>query len=47
MTYPGSYRFKRVPKMGRKGKKGQTKCIRMGSRHHGATTGHGSARRPF
>ncbi len=40
------HRFKRVKKGGRKGKKGQTKSVRVGARNIGAT-GHGSIRRPF
>lgn len=42
-----NYRFYRVPKTGRKGRKGQTKAIRVGSRHIGASSGHGTIRHPF
>ncbi len=41
------HRFKKSPKIGRKGRRGQTKSIRMGSRFPGNSTGHGTIRKPF
>jgi hypothetical protein len=42
-----NHRFRRIPKGGAKGRKGQTKAVRQGARNPGASTGHGSIRRPF
>lgn len=41
------HRFYTILKGGRKGRKGQTKAVRRGSRNPGASTGHGSVRRPY
>lgn len=42
-----THTVKRIPKLGRKGRKGQTHLVRAGARNPGASTGHGSRRRPF
>lgn len=47
MTNPGNYRFKRVPKTGKKGRRGQTKAVRIGARNIGASGQHGTIRRPY
>lgn len=49
MNKPKNHRFVAHPKGGRKGRKGQTKGIRVGSRHPGKTGGasNGSVRHPY